>query len=167
MTKIDWKKHLPHLYAVLIFVLISCLYFSPVLEGKRLEQQDIRQFLGMSEEIAQHRAEYNEEPLWTNSMFGGMPAYQISVLHKGNLISNFSKLLKLYLPAPIGVVFLYLLGFYFLLVTLSIDYRIAIIGAIAFAFSSYFFIIIEAGHNTKSPCYWIHGTSTCICTDGF
>ena len=150
MTKINLKKHFPHLYAVLIFILIPSIYFSPVLEGKRLEQQDIRQFLGMSEEIVQHRAEYNEEPLWTNAMFGGMPAYQISVLHKGNLISNFSKLLKLYLPAPIGVVFLYLLGFYFLLVTLSIDYRIAIIGAIAFAFSSYFFIIIEAGHNTKA-----------------
>lgn len=150
MTKIDLKKYFPHLYAVLIFILIPSIYFSPVLEGKRLEQQDIRQFLGMSEEIVQHRAEYNEEPLWTNAMFGGMPAYQISVLHKGNLISKFSKLLKLYLPAPIGVVFLYLLGFYFLLVTLSIDYRIAIIGAIAFAFSSYFFIIIEAGHNTKA-----------------
>ena len=150
MKTFDWKKSLPHLHAVAIFVLISVVYFSPLLEGKKLEQQDIRQFKGMTEEIVQHRAEYDEEPLWTNSMFSGMPAYQISVLHKSNLISYFSNVFKLYLPAPAGTVFLYLLGFYFLLVTLSIDYRLAIVGAIAFAFSSYFFIIIEAGHNTKA-----------------
>ena len=150
MKALNWKKLLPHLTAVAVFVLISLVYFSPVLEGKKLEQQDIRQFKGMSEEIVQHRAEYDEEPLWTNSMFSGMPAYQISVLHMSNLVSYFSKIFKLYLPAPAGTVFLYLLGFYFLLVTLSIDYRLAIVGAIAFAFSSYFFIIIEAGHNTKA-----------------
>ena len=135
MKALNWKKLLPHLTAVAVFVLISLVYFSPVLEGKKLEQQDIRQFKGMSEEIVQHRAEYDEEPLWTNSMFSGMPAYQISVLHKSNLVSYFSKIFKLYLPAPVGTVFLYLLGFYFLLVTLSIDYRLAIVGAIAFAFS--------------------------------
>ncbi|MGC6470074.1 MAG: YfhO family protein [Flavobacteriales bacterium] len=150
MKTIDWKKLLPHLTAIVTFILISVIYFSPVLEGKKLEQQDIRQFIGMSEEIKQHRTDYEEEPLWTNSMFSGMPAYQISVKYKSNLVSYFSNLFRLYLPAPIGVVFLYLLGFYFLLVTLSIDYRLAIIGAIAFAFSSYFFIIIEAGHNTKA-----------------
>lgn len=150
MKALNWKKLLPHFTAIAVFVLISLVYFSPLLEGKKLEQQDIRQFKGMSEEIVQHRAEYDEEPLWTNSMFSGMPAYQISVLHKSNLISYFSNVFKLYLPAPAGIVFLYLLGFYFLLVTLSIDYRLAILGAIAFAFSSYFFIIIEAGHNTKA-----------------
>jgi len=87
MKALNWKKLLPHLTAVAVFVLISLVYFSPVLEGKKLEQQDIRQFKGMSEEIVQHRAEYDEEPLWTNSMFSGMPAYQISVLHMSNLVS--------------------------------------------------------------------------------
>lgn len=150
MKALNWKKLLPHLTAIAVFVLISLVYFSPVLEGKKLDQQDIRQFIGAAEEIVQHRAEYNEDPLWTNSMFGGMPAYQISVKHDTNLVSYFSNLIKLYLPAPAGTVFLYLLGFYFLLISLAIDYRLAIIGAIAFAFSSYFFIIIEAGHNTKA-----------------
>jgi hypothetical protein len=150
MKNFNWKKCIPHLIAVVIFVLISAIYFSPVLEGKRLEQQDVKQHKGMSEEIAQHRINFGEEPLWTNSMFSGMPAYQISVLYKKNLISYFSKIFKLYLPAPIGTVFLYLLGFYFLVVSLGIDYRLAILGAIAFAFSSYFFIIIEAGHNAKA-----------------
>ena len=67
MKALNWKKLLPHLTAVAVFVLISLVYFSPVLEGKKLEQQDIRQFKGMSEEIVQHRAEYDEEPF---SSFG-------------------------------------------------------------------------------------------------
>ena len=150
MNTLELKKLIPHISAVVLFVLISLIYLSPVLEGKKIDQQDIRQFTGMSKEIVDHRAEYDEEPLWTNSMFSGMPAYQISVLYKKNLISYCSKLFKLYLPGPAGTVFLYLLGFYFLLVSLGIDYRLAIIGAIAYAFSSYFFIIIEAGHNTKA-----------------
>lgn len=150
MKTLELKKLIPHVSAVVLFVLISIIYLSPVLEGKKIDQQDIRQFIGMSKEIVDHRSEYNEEPLWTNSMFSGMPAYQISVRYKKNLISYFSQLFKLYLPGPSGAVFLYLLGFYFLLVSLGIDYRLAIIGAIAYAFSSYFFIIIEAGHNTKA-----------------
>ncbi|MGB1307111.1 MAG: hypothetical protein ACPG5G_06055, partial [Flavobacteriales bacterium] len=150
MKTLELKKLIPHVSAVVLFVLISLIYLSPVLEGKKIDQQDIRQFTGMSKEIVDHRAEYDEEPLWTNSMFSGMPAYQISVRYKKNLISYCSQLFKLYLPGPAGTVFLYLLGFYFLLVSLGIDYRLAIIGAIAYAFSSYFFIIIEAGHNTKA-----------------
>lgn len=150
MKTLELKKLIPHVSAVVLFVLISLIYLSPVLEGKKIDQQDIRQFTGMSKEIVDHRAEYDEEPLWTNSMFSGMPAYQISVRYKKNLISYCSQIFKLYLPGPAGTVFLYLLGFYFLLVSLGIDYRLAIIGAIAYAFSSYFFIIIEAGHNTKA-----------------
>ncbi|MEC8274085.1 MAG: YfhO family protein [Bacteroidota bacterium] len=150
MKTFELKKLIPHVSAVVLFVLISLVYLSPVLEGKKIDQQDIRQFTGMSKEIVDYRAEYDEEPLWTNSMFSGMPAYQISVRYKKNLISYCSQLFKLYLPGPAGTVFLYLIGFYFLLVSLGIDYRLAIIGAIAYAFSSYFFIIIEAGHNTKA-----------------
>ena len=87
MKTLELKKLMPHLSAVVLFVLISLVYFSPVLEGKKLDQQDIRQFTGMSKEIVDHRTEYDEEPLWTNSMFSGMPAYQISVRYKKNLIS--------------------------------------------------------------------------------
>ena len=150
MKTLDWKRLIPHVSAVVIFVLISLTYLSPVLEGKKIDQQDIKQFTGMAKEIVDHRSEYDEEPLWSNSMFSGMPAYQISVLYKKNLISYCRNFFKLYLPGPAGAVFLYLLGFYFLLVSLGIDYRLAIVGAIAYAFSSYFFIIIEAGHNTKA-----------------
>ena len=105
----------------------------------------------MSKEIKDHRAEYGEEPLWTNSMFGGMPAYQISTLYGANLVRYIDKLFQGFLPRPAGLVFLYLIGFYILLMSLKIDYRLSIVGAVAFAFSSYFFIILEAGHNTKAP----------------
>ena len=151
MKLLELKKLIPHLSAVVLFVLISLIYLSPVLEGKKIDQQDIRQFTGMSKEIVDHSAEYDEEPLWTNSMFSGMfllIKYQSFI--KRILYRIVLKLFKLYLPGPAGTVFLYLLGFYFLLVSLGIDYRLAIIGAIAYAFSSYFFIIIEAGHNTKA-----------------
>ena len=79
MKILELKKLMPHLSAVVLFVLISLIYLSPVLEGKKIDQQDIRQFTGMSKEIVDHRSEFDEEPLWTNSMFSGLTSYQISV----------------------------------------------------------------------------------------
>ena len=150
MKQLDWKSMLPHLLAIAIFFGISLAYFSPLLEGKKLYQSDKVNFIGMSKEITDHRENYNEEPLWTNSMFGGMPAYQISTKYNANLVKKIDNLFQGFLPRPAGLVFLYLIGFYILLVSLKIDYRLAIFGAFAFAFSSYFFIILEAGHNTKA-----------------
>lgn len=150
MKQLDWKSMLPHLIAVAVFFGISLAYFSPILEGKKLYQSDKVNFIGMSKEITDHRENYNEEPLWTNSMFGGMPAYQISAKYNANLVKKIDKLFQGFLPRPAGLVFLYLIGFYILLMSLKIDYRLAIFGAFAFAFSSYFFIILEAGHNTKA-----------------
>lgn len=140
----------PHILVLLIFIAISFIYFSPVLEGKKLDQHDIKTYKGMSKEIKDFRESTGEEALWTNSMFSGMPAYQISVKYKKNLIQYVDKILTLGLPRPVNLLFLYLLGFYILLLTLKVDYRIAFIGSIAFAFSSYFFIIIQAGHMSKA-----------------
>ena len=140
----------PHILVLLIFIAISFIYFSPVLEGKKLDQHDIKTYKGMSKEIKDFRENTGEEALWTNSMFSGMPAYQISVKYKKNLIQYVDKILTLGLPRPVNLLFLYLLGFYILLLTLKVDYRIAFIGSIAFAFSSYFFIIIQAGHMSKA-----------------
>lgn len=139
-----------HAISIVVFLFVTLVYFPPVLEGKSLMQTDKVNFIGASKEIVDHRADYDEEPLWTNSMFGGMPAYQISVKYSSNMLKNVQKIFELGLPRPASQVFLYLLGFYFLLITLSIDYRLAIVGALAFAFSAYLFIIIEAGHNTKA-----------------
>ncbi|MCC6690629.1 MAG: hypothetical protein IT235_03775, partial [Bacteroidia bacterium] len=150
MNKFDLKKLLPHVIAIVVFAMLAGIYFKPVFDDKQLKQGDITNFTGMSKEIADFRKQYNEEPLWTNSMFSGMPAFQISVLHPSNLIQYVDKIFKLGLPHPINLVFLYMLGFYILLLVLGIDSWLGLLGAIAFAFSSYFFIIIEAGHNSKA-----------------
>jgi len=139
-----------HIIVILLFIGISFTYFSPLLEGKRLEMADIKNWQGMSKEVVDYRKSTGEEALWTNSMFSGMPAYQISTRFKSNLMQYLDKTLMLGLPRPANILFLYLLGFYILLLSLKIDYRISTIGAFAFAFSSYFFIIIEAGHMTKA-----------------
>ncbi len=144
------KKLSPHLIVILLFVGISFVYFSPVLEGKMLDMPDITHHKGMSKEVVDFREATGDEALWTNSMFSGMPAYQISTRSNGNLIQYVSKALSLGIPRPANLLFLYLLGFYLLLLSLKVDYSLSAVGAIAFAFSSYFFIIIMAGHMTKA-----------------
>lgn len=147
--KLDFKKLLPHLYVILFFIIICAIYFSPVLEGKVLSQHDIQQWEGMAKEIMDFREKFDAEPLWTNSMFGGMPAYQISVFYPANLMRYVNEILLLWMPAPFSYIFLALIGFYILLLCLKIDYRIAVAGAIGYAFASYNFVIITAGHNSK------------------
>jgi len=144
------KKLSPHLIVLLLFTGISFAYFSPVLQGKMIDMPDIKHWQGMSKEVVDFRNETGEEALWTNSMFSGMPAYQISTKSNGNLIQYVAKTISLGIPRPANLLFLYLLGFYILLLSLKVDYRLAAVGAIAFAFSSYFFIIIQAGHMTKA-----------------
>jgi hypothetical protein len=145
-----FKKISPHLIVILLFVGISFTYFSPVLQGKLLNMADITHHKGMSKEVTDFREATGEEALWTNSMFSGMPAYQISTRSNGNLIQYVAKTISLGIPRPANLLFLYLLGFYLLLLSLKVDYRLSAVGAIAFAFSSYFFIIIMAGHMTKA-----------------
>ncbi len=144
------KKFVPHLISVAIFIAISSIYFSPVFEGKVLSAHDIDTWKGMSKEVVDFRKFNGEEALWTKRMFSGMPAYQISTRSNGNLIQYIDKVFRLGLPRPIDMLFLYLIGFYVLLCTLKINYKLAIVGAIAFAFSSYFIIILQAGHMTKA-----------------
>ena len=150
MKNIDFKKLLPYLAAVVIFVVITLAYFTPLLEGKKIVQSDIIHFKGMSKEIADYRAKTGEEPLWTNSMFGGMPAYQISTKYTGNLVGYFDTVLTLGLPHPANMVFLYFLGFFILLLAMRINPWLSVAGAIGFALSSFFFIIIDAGHNSQA-----------------
>ncbi len=150
MKNLSIKSIFPYLAAVIIFIILSLAYLSPVLEGKKLRQDDISRHKGMSKEIVDFRENTGEEALWTNSMFGGMPAYQISVKYKGNLIQYIDDIFRLGLPHPAGLVFLYMIGFFILLIVLKVDPWLSIAGAIAFGFSSYFFIILEAGHNSKA-----------------
>ena len=151
MKKISLQAFYPHILAVLIFLALTMAYFSPMLQGKMLKQHDISQYRGMAKEINDFRKATGQEPLWTNSMFGGMPAYLISVVYKGNLFRQVDKGVLLNLPSPARYFFLYMLGFYFLL-TAAYKTRpwLAIAGAVAFGFSSYFLIILAAGHNSKA-----------------
>ena len=110
------KKYNKHIVAVLVFVCLNILYFNPLFspDKKVVSQSDKVNYKGMSKEIFDHRAKHNEDPLWTNSMFAGMPAYQISVQWKGNLLKYVDKIFQGFLPKPAGFVFLCMLGFYFL-----------------------------------------------------
>lgn len=146
--KIKLNKVLPHALAVIIFLVISYAYFSPLLEGKRLDQHDEKTYKGGAKEINDYREETGKEALWTNRMFVGMPAYLINVHYKGNLMQYVNRALQIG-PRPGSYLFLLLLGAYFLFISLKINPWLSIAGAIAFAFSSYNFIIILAGHNTK------------------
>jgi hypothetical protein len=144
------KKTIPYFAAILIFILVGLSYMSPVLQGKKLKQHDITVYKGASKEIQDYRAVYKSEPLWTNSMFGGMPAYQISTQYPNNWVKSIGKILQLGLPHPVNILFLYFLGFFILLIVLKVDPWLSIVGALSFAFSTYFIIIIGAGHNTKA-----------------
>jgi hypothetical protein len=146
----DFSKVLPYAAALAVFFIIIAIYFYPVLEGKKLSASDMVHFKGMSKEIVDYREKTGEEALWTNNMFGGMPAYQISVKYSKNLMNDVHRIIRLGFHLPIGMVIIYLLGFYFLLLVLKINPWLSLAGAIAFAFSSYFFIIFEAGHTSKA-----------------
>jgi len=150
MKNLSFKSLTPYVIALVVFVAITFVYFYPVLEGKKIKQHDIKMYKGMSKEIVDHRQATGEEALWTNSMFGGMPAWQISVSYKGNLMKYVDKVITLWLPYPANYVFLYFLGFFILLLVLRVNPWVSIVGAIAFALSSYFFIILGAGHTSKA-----------------
>jgi len=143
------KKFLPLLVALLSFVIVSLAYFSPVLEGKELFQSDIAQFRGMSKEVKEFRDQYHEEPYWTNRAFGGMPTYQLSTYYPNDFIKKFDSVLR-FLPRPADYLFLYFLGFFVLLSVLKVDWKLAIIGALGFGFSTYLIIILGVGHNAKA-----------------
>jgi len=143
------KPILPHLIAVLIFVVVSFVYFYPVLEGKVLKANDSTVSKITSKEIQDFREKTGREPLWTNSIFSGMPAYLISTLYPGNLIKYVDKYLRIF-KMPVSVLFLSMLGFYILLLIFGVNSWLAIAGAIAFGLSSFFFQVLGAGHNTQA-----------------
>ena len=112
-------------------------------------QHDIVQYTGMAKEQNDFRKSKDQEPYWTNSAFGGMPTYQLGANYPHNYIKQLDRLIR-FLPRPADYLFLYLIGFYILLCCLKVDYRLAIVGALAFGFSTYLIIILGAGHNAKA-----------------
>jgi hypothetical protein len=143
------NKFYPHALVILGFVLVSLIYFYPVLQGKQIYQSDIAQYTGMAKEQNDFRAAENAEPYWTNSAFGGMPTYQLGAKYPYDYIGVIDDALR-FLPRPADYLFLYFLGFYGLLLVLKTDPLKAFFGALAFGFSTYLIIILGVGHNSKA-----------------
>ena len=152
--KIDWKKILPYAVAIVAFVAIAMIYCAPLLEGKVLVQGDVNNWKGAAQEA---RAFYDESGIrtwWTNSMFGGMPTYQITgSLPSGEMRNSMAKVAHLGMEGgweAIGIIFAYFFGFFLMLRCFKVNPWLSIIGGLAIGFSTYFFLIIPAGHVTKA-----------------
>ncbi|SMO60645.1 YfhO family protein [Solitalea koreensis] len=144
------KKNLPHVVAVALFIIICFVYFSPILQGKKLFQGDVQNASAVQTEIMAYKKIDGKGPLWTNSQFSGMPSFQIWTQYPANIASHVINVWNNIFPNPVNFVLLYLLGGYFLFSMLRFKPWLAFIGALAIAFSSYNFVIIEAGHTTKA-----------------
>jgi hypothetical protein len=150
MKNISFKKIGLYLIPIVIFLIISFVYFSPVLQGKRLQQSDVANYYGMSKEAIDYEKKTGEVALWTNSMFGGMPTYLIINVARNNIWKYLHAVFTLDTFKPVGMLFLYLFGFYLALLLLGFNVWTSFAGALAYAFSSYFLIILEPGHITKA-----------------
>ena len=142
-------KYLPHVGAIVLFIVASLLYFNPVLGGKQIKQSDITQYIGMAKEMNDFRAEENKEPYWIGNAFSGMPSYQVGARFPNDFVKELDYLLR-FLPRPADYLFLYFLGFFLLLNALKVDWKLSILGSLAFGFSTYLIIIFGAGHNAKA-----------------
>ncbi len=147
--KPDFKTLTPYLLPIVVIILANMLYFSPQFQGKVVRQGDIIQHIGMSKEATDYREKTGEEALWTNSMFGGMPTYQISARQQNNLLQYVEKAGQLFIPRPTGYFIFGMIGFYLLLLLLKVNPWLSLLGALLFGFSTNNFILFEAGHNSK------------------
>jgi hypothetical protein len=143
------RNSIYHIAITTFFAVISLAYFNPLLSGKALFQSDIVQFSGMAKQIVDHRESFNEEPYWLDNAFVGMPTFQVAVKYPFDILDKIDKTLR-FLPRPADYLFIYLLSFYILLISLKVEKKFAVIGAFAFAFSTYLIVILGVGHNTKA-----------------
>ncbi|RZJ67531.1 MAG: hypothetical protein EOO47_24995, partial [Flavobacterium sp.] len=147
----NWfNKNGIHLAIIAAFLVICFVYFSPVLQGKAPAQSDVIQSKAMQTEIMKYKELDGKGPLWTNQMFGGMPAYQIWVQYAYNGATYGIALITKALPNPVGTVLLLLIGSYFLFIVLKVNPWLAAAGAIAFSFTTYNFVLIATGHSNKA-----------------
>ena len=149
INKVRLRKSLIHIYTAIGFIAISLIFYSPLLDGKKLFQSDINQYEGMSREIQENRDNFSKEIYWIDNAFGGMPTFQLGAKYAYDILSPFHLLFR-FIPRPAHTLSLYLLTMYILLMVLKIPWRIAVLGSVAFAFSTYLLIILQVGHNTKA-----------------
>lgn len=134
--------------SLIVFIVLAFLYSTPVFSGKQLFQHDIVQYRGGAKELLDYRADTGNETYWSDSMFGGMPTYQMGSQFKGDIIKKIDSNLN-FLPRPVNYLFLLFAGFFFLGMVTVRNWKYALLGATFFGLSTYFYIIIAAGHNGK------------------
>ena len=144
-----FKRYLPHILVVIGFIIASLAYFNPVLSGKILYQNDIKLYESMARQQIEFRKNTGEETYWNNSAYGGMPTYALGARFEHDYMDKLDRALR-FLPRPADYLFLYFLSFYILMLAMKIPWKYAVIGALAFGFSTYLIIIIGVGHNSKA-----------------
>ena len=143
------RKILPLLVAIILFSVVSIVGFAPQLEGKVLPQHDIQQFDGMSRDIRECRANFDEDPQWTGAMFSGMPAYQINVKYPTQIIKRSVDWVQSLFASPASMIFFAMLSAFVMTLLMGMSAWVGIIVGLAYGLSTYFFLIIGAGHITK------------------
>ena len=142
------KKLIFIIGSLIAFMILALVYANPVLTGKQLFQHDIVQYKGGAKELLDYRAQNNEETYWSDSMFGGMPTYQMGAQFRGDIIKKIDEVLN-FLPKPANYIFLLFAGFFLLGMVVVRNWKYALLGATFFGLSTYFYIALGAGHNGK------------------
>lgn len=150
MKKIQWKDLLPHVIAVVVFVVVALVYCKPILQGKELHQSDVSLWKASAQNSFEYKEKHGVFPLWTNGQFSGMPAFQITSVGTNPVsIIYAANVLTLNLPKPVSFFFLACVCFYFLSLVLRVNPYISLFGALSYAYATYNPIIIAEGHDTK------------------
>lgn len=148
MIKLFFKNNLKTIVAVALFLIVALIYFSPALGDRTLKMSDISNWKGMAKELNDYRDANNEEAVWTNSSFSGMPGYQISVQYVNPVKKVYNELVRI-LSFPVSALFFALVCFFIMCRTFKVGFYVSFIGALAYGFSTYNFLIMEAGHSSK------------------
>ena len=144
-----FKTVIPHFIITQTFVIISLLFYYPLLSGKKLVQSDIVQYKGMSKQLNDFRISNGEETYWIDNAFGGMPTYQLGAKYPADFLSPIYNLIRL-IPRPAHILFLYFFSIYVFLTILKLPWKYSVFGSLGFGFSTYLLIILQVGHNTKA-----------------
>lgn len=144
-----FKNVIPHFIITLIFVIISLIFYYPLLSGKKLVQSDIVQYKGMSKQLNDFRNSNGEETYWIENAFGGMPTYQLGAKYPADFLLPIYNLIRL-IPRPAHILFLYFFSIYIFLTILKLPWKYSVFGSLGFGFSTYLLIILQVGHNTKA-----------------
>ena len=147
--KLSAKAFFNTFFVIVFFVIAALAFFYPALQGKAIYQSDIALYKGMAKERNDFKEATGIESYWTNSAFGGMPTYQLGANYPHDYVKKLDRLIR-FLPRPADYLFLYFLGFFVLMLCLKVEYRMAVLGALAFGLSTYFIIILGVGHNAKA-----------------